>query len=74
MVEKSGRLIGSALMEKGEKMQKCEHCRFFTRRELTPYEVQYLRYNHDKMIDTRICGLGGCDGSQYEERREDEVN
>ena len=50
-------------------MPECKYCRFFVRRELTSYEVQYLRFNPDKLIDTRICGLGGCDGSQYEPDR-----
>jgi hypothetical protein len=33
---------------------------------LTPLELQSLKWNPDKMIDNRICGLGGCNGDRYE--------
>ena len=43
----------------------CEQCSWYVTRDLTPYEVQYLKYNPDKLIDRRTCALGGCDGSMF---------
>ena len=44
----------------------CKNCRYYVRRELTPVEIQYLRWNPDKLIDTRMCGLGGCNGDRFD--------
>ena len=43
----------------------CEKCAYYVSRPLTSLEKQYLMFNQNKLIDTRFCGIGGCDGCRF---------
>lgn len=43
----------------------CEACAWYVTRPLTTAEIEYLKYHKDRLIDTRFCTLGGCNGSQF---------
>jgi len=72
-------MIITAETEKGEPMN-CDNCRWYLYglRPLTQEQLTYQRLAHKfegriVHFDTRMCTLGGCDGSKFERRTDDHI-